>query len=185
VHLSAAVANILVACTDPGAAEMSGETGVDEGPQWLPLVSAHLWSEAGADDDPFGYPEATSAECTAEGHGPEEIGGELGYEIDTGVCNALTVVQTALVEAPADSELRIRVWHETLEAPEPATGVVAVAVAGQVVLEHEVGIPAEAGLIDQTATLPIDTELDTLVAFHVHNHGRNTWALLEVSVALR
>jgi hypothetical protein len=91
---------------------------------------------------------------------------------------SVALVRTSSSEAPAGSEVRIRVWHEVLGADEPSRGYIGVAVQGEVGFEHEVQIPGPPGLIDGRFELPVDADLQTPVVFHLHNHGVNTWAIV-------
>jgi hypothetical protein len=186
VHLIATcIAAGMAACTAEDAPNTTDAEAGSSGfatPMWRPLASVHLWVQAEGPQDPFAALVDPSVACDPGGHGVEDVGGELGYEIDTGLCNGLSLVQTSLSEAPAGSEVRIRLWHEALDADEPARGYIGVAVQGEVGFEHEVAIPGPSGLIDERFELPVDADLQTPVVFHLHNHGINTWALLELSV---
>ncbi|MDB4974017.1 MAG: hypothetical protein JWN48_2358, partial [Myxococcaceae bacterium] len=81
----------------------------------------------------------------------------------------------------AGETLKVRLWHFELSAPEPATAHVAVLVDGLAILDETVPIPAAGGLLIKELRVPRPIPAGAPVYFHLHNHGANSWALVEVS----
>jgi len=73
-------------------------------------------------------------------------------------------------------------WHGDLVFEEPATAHVAVSIAGEVIWQQEVEIPAEAEIYDLRIPVNFDAPEGSTVEYHLHNHGYNTWTLLELEV---
>ena len=90
--------------------------------------------------------------------------------------------QGSLNAAEAGEELQIRIWHSELNADEPAIGYVGLAIGEDIVWEGEVSIPSEAGPLEGTITLTDSIELGEPLRVHVHNHGENTWTLLQLEI---
>jgi hypothetical protein len=112
------------------------------------------------------------------GYGIDPIG--FAFEIKTDLCDYLTVRQATLVPLVAGDTIHVQVWHDELNAPEPSIGYVGFAIdrelswSGTQEIPH--GIDVLDGEIVVTRDLPAGTELQ----FHVHNHGINSWNLLDV-----
>ena len=101
--------------------------------------------------------------------------------IDTGACDYLTVVQHTARAVSAGELLKLRLWHFELSAPAPAQAHAAVVVDSLTVLDELVAIPAAGGLIVRELRAPHDLNAGAPVYFHLHNHGANSWALVELS----
>ena len=82
----------------------------------------------------------------------------------------------------AGDTLHLVLWHGNLAFEEPATAHVAISIAGKLVWEQEVEIPARAEIFDVRIPIDFDAPAGAEVEYHLHNHGYNTWTLLQLSV---
>lgn len=147
-----------------------------------PLVDNELWAMVPLADDPFAARLPTEVTCGAGGFSDED--GAL--EIDTGICNFITLRQTTLLAIEPCDTLRIVAWHLPLYAGKAgADAYMAVRVGDRNVFEREIPIPP-AGTKEESF-LPIWTATErvpkgTPVLVHVQNHGTNTWKLLSFTI---
>ena len=129
-----------------------------------------------ADRDPLADHRPANVDCSPATWGPE--GG--GFEVQTGACNYASFDQPLSSPIEAGDALAITIWHDFLDAAEPATAHVAVWVDSTVLWETEVDIPAASASID--AVVPIETTLPAgaRLGLHLHNHGFNSWRFISV-----
>jgi hypothetical protein len=156
------------------------DAGVDGGSA-LPLVDPSRWLRVDASEDPFDD-RPLQVDCPLIATVHEVLGNEPVFDVDTGQCNYLAVVQPTLRDVPAGARLRVRLFHFDLNAPMPAEAHAAIVVQGLFVLDERVPIPASGGLIARELRAERAIPAGTPIHFHLHNHGQNTWALVEVSV---
>lgn len=167
-----------------GAAACSADV---DGPRSgrLPLLDHATWEIVPFADDPFaseyapgagdavGLPDAPT--CAALALLTEE--GML--EIDTDNCSFVTVRSKTIDTIRVGETQRLLFWHLYLFADPPAQGVAELRVGGQTWWRLEVDIPSQEAIHKPTKvaarTIPAGTE----VLFHVHNHGANSWRLLD------
>ena len=150
-----------------------------EPPEPIMLVDHELWREVSADDDPFeDRPE--EVECNPLGWGDEYIG-EHSLEVELANCNYLLVAQESLAPIEVGDELAIRLWHNALVGPEGESHM-AITVDGFPVWDLSIPIPSESELIMDISSASFRAEVGAEVLFHIHNHGANTYNLIEVSV---
>jgi hypothetical protein len=157
------------------------DAGAVDGGSALPLVDPSRWRRVEAGDDPFDD-RPPEVECPLIATTYEILGNEPVFDVDTGQCNYLAVVQPTLRDVPAGARLRVRLFHFDLNAPMPAEAHAAIVVQGLFVLDERVPIPASGGLIARELRAERAIPAGTPIHFHLHNHGQNTWALVEVSV---
>ena len=144
------------------------------------LVDAVRWAEVASPDDPFDdRPDGSFCETGA--WLPEDLNLELSLGVDTGDCNYLTVVQPLLADVIPGDELYMRLWHYELIAGRPAQAHAALWADGQVLWDVWVPIPSESGMVAPRWISQIYLEEGTPIMFHLHNHGANSWNLIEVS----
>ena len=188
---TSAAALLLAACGGDSAAnaraEAVGPAPADAGPSpnWtrVNLIDPSRWTPLSADEDPFeDRPE--DVHCPESALMTEPLGGELSYGIDTGMCNYVTAKQTSLVPVTAGETIQVRLWHFALSASEPAKAHVVLTVNGLGVLEKHVPIPSASGLITAEASVREFVPAGSPVLFHLHNHGENSWSLVEVSAGI-
>lgn len=143
--------------------------------------SADVWEDISlSDTDPFAQRAQAPRSCSLAGWFIEED----GTEVDTGLCNFVSLQQPSLVDVRDGDELRVVFFHFDLTSAEPAQGYAALALDDEVVWEYETRIPGPAGYFDETLTLSLDRRYPagTPVTFHLDNHGQNTWKLSLVQV---
>lgn len=111
----------------------------------------------------------------------ELLASEPVFSVDTGGCKYITARQPALRDVTQGETLIARVWHFALNADESAEAHVALRIGESTVLDQAVPIPSQGGLIaiEEVATRAFPA--GTPVFFHLHNHGDNSWSLVELS----
>jgi hypothetical protein len=144
------------------------------------LVAPSLWRSVGPFDDPFeDGPELPR--CSTAALMAEMLAGEPVFSVDTGECDYVTVSQSIQRAVAPGETIRVRLWHFELDAPEPAEAHAALRVDGLSILDERVKIPQPGGLIAKQLQLVRAIPEGALVHFHLHNHGANSWSLVEVS----
>jgi hypothetical protein len=116
-----------------------------------------------------------------DGYGPEPFGGDLVFEVNTGFCNWGTFEQPLLDDVAAGELVQPRLWHFELTSPFPAEGYAALAIGHDVVWEYRVAIPSESALAADGWIAEANIPAGTPIRFHVHNHGINSWNLVEIT----
>lgn len=175
-----ASAVLLVAWLVGGCEPAPAPTPTPTGP--VALVSVDEWDRvAEPEDDVFGAERPADLVCDETlGIGFELLDDELALEINTDLCNYVTLRQPSLVALVPGDTVTLRLWHYPLVAPMPAEAHLALALDGEIVWEEQLSIPAEADFVDGEfiveRALPAGAELQ----FHVHNHGNNTYDLLGI-----
>jgi hypothetical protein len=178
----------------PSSRDGSDHEDVADGDQALPdaatwggeprargsLVDHKLWSRVKPAADPFSDGPA-QVDCEFSATNYEYLGDEWAFSVDTGSCNYVTVQQPALRDIASGETIKLRLWHFELSAPEPAEAHAAVMVDGILVLDERIPIPAPGGLVVRELRIERAVEAGAPVLFHLHNHGANSWSLVEVS----
>ena len=142
------------------------------------LVDANEWAVQSA------------AEDRLAGHRPEQVNcpdnswyNEDGaLEVETGYCNYLSLAQPSKVAVNRGDSLHLVLWHGALAFAEPAEAHVAISVDGNTVWEDNVAIPSDADIYDLRVPANFEAPAGSKVEFHLHNHGYNTWTLLQLEV---
>jgi hypothetical protein len=142
------------------------------------LVTADGW--VWTTDDPF-IDGPDSVSCEDDAWGVESFDDEVALEVDTSLCNFLSVEQAVLVDVSTRDEIYVRLWHDDLSASEPAEGHAALWADGQVLWEQWVPIPSESEMLAPSFTPDQALAAGSRIVFHLHNHGSNNWTLLEVT----
>lgn len=145
-----------------------------------PLVDHNKWKTSAAGMDPFPDRPATVT-CPRNAAYAETLGGEYAYDVNTGLCDYLTVQQEVLAPVAMDDTLKVRLWHFELSAPEAAQAHASVRIDELILLDEMVDIPTASGAITKAIKAPRAIRAGAVVYFHLHNHGANSWALVEVS----
>lgn len=144
----------------------------------LSLVDVDAWKEQTSSGDSLADHRPAEVTCPASSWYSED--GAL--EVETGYCNYLSLAQPSLAALKPGDSLHLVMWHADLAFEEPALAHVAVTVAGRLVWEADVAIPAEANIYDLRLPVNFDAPAGSAVEFHLHNHGYNSWTLLELEV---
>lgn len=171
---------------DAGAAEVDAPAEPDDAApeQWgdpLPLVSGQAWATADAADDPLADERPATVDCPAATWGLEPS----GLEVQTGACNYFFATQPSLSAIEQGDAIDVVVFHQDLDAAEPAEGHVALLVGDVVVWEVVVAIPADAAVLEARVVAERAWPADTPVGLHLHNHGYNAWTLVDVALVPR
>jgi len=161
--------------TSPGTT--AGSSGADTRKP-AQLVAADAWFQLDAATDPYADHRPETVECGLGGIFVDE--GEL--DIDTNLCNYVTLEQPGLAEVRAGDTLTLVMRHFDLAAPEPATAHVALLLDGTLAWERTLLIPGPAEVISVDIDAPIDLPIGEPARFHLHNHGQNTWILTGITV---
>lgn len=138
------------------------------------LIDNNNWQFTPEDQDPLSELRPVEVDCPTAAWGFEN--GTL--EVQTGVCNYLSVSQETRVEIDAGQELHIILYHADLIADEPAEGYAALLVNDTIIWDITVPIPHDPANYDVTVDAPVDIRAGDIITFHLHNHGFNSWNLL-------
>jgi hypothetical protein len=119
--------------------------------------------------------------CSAGAVVAELLSAERVLGIDTGDCDYVTAAQPTKRAIAIGETIKVRLWHFELSAPEPAEAHAALAIDDLEVLNERVAIPRPGGLIVKQVRVDRPVPIGSQALFHLHNHGANSWALVEVS----
>lgn len=150
-------------------------------PEPVPLLRAEDWtrvSDPGADR--FADMRPADAVCDDAGWYVDPFRQSL--EVETEVCDYLTLRQDTLEALAPGDVVTVRGFHDQLTSADPAQGYLGLAIDGELVWELSVDIPGDAAEIDESFTIEGEFGAGSEVQFHVHNHGPNTWELVAVTV---
>ncbi|MFV8755656.1 hypothetical protein ACNOYE_34325 [Nannocystaceae bacterium ST9] len=167
---------------DSGEAESQVGSDVDADEQdrvrvaLVELGELAAWTVLDASEDPLADHRPDLVDCPVGAWATEF--GQL--EVQTGVCNYLALATpTLLALAPGDRVI-VDLWHDTLDAPTPASGHVAVLLGGALVGEAEVVIPSAAAVFRFELEIDEPVPAGTPVVLHLHNHGFNAWTFVNL-----
>jgi hypothetical protein len=146
------------------------------------LIDHRRWARVDTADDSFADGPATPY-CGPSATMAETLADEPVFSVDTGFCDYLTVSQQTTRAVAAGETIKVRLWHFELSAPMPAQAHAAVVVDGLPVLDEHIAIPAVGGLLTRQLLATRAIAVGAPVLFHLHNHGANSWALVELSAA--
>ena len=166
-----------VMAQDEGGVDAAADVGADS----TPLVEASLWEPLGQGADPFGDRPAIDPVCPSGGVKVEDGGtGDPLLEVDTGICEYVTLAQPSLARVRAGEEVEVVLWHLDLFAAEPAEAHVVIRLGEHTVWEERISVPARANFFSPRWMAPTEVPQGTPVLFHLHNHGVNNWKLLRI-----
>ncbi len=148
-----------------------------------PLVEVEAWTPATEELPPefVPLPDMRVSCKPVDGWGPWPFGGVIVFEINTGSCNWGTFEQPLLDDVVAGELVTPRLWHFELTSAFPAEGYAGVAIRDEIVWEYRVDIPSESALAADGFIAEEDIPAGTPIRFHVHNHGINSWYLVDVT----
>jgi hypothetical protein len=187
VALEAAVdAALLAPSLDSGSGDASGpdagpavqDGGAQAGREAVLLPDD--WIPVSAAEDTF-VDRPALATCSAGAVVAEFLSAERVLGIDTGDCNYVTAAQPTKRAIAIGETIKVRLWHFELSAPEPAEAHAALIIDDLEVLNEHVAIPQPGGLIVRQVHVDRPVPIGSQALFHLHNHGANSWALVEVS----
>lgn len=174
---------------EPAAATSDSSPVLDAGPGEPPmqapaargsLIDHRRWKRVELADDSFADA-PSDVFCDLGATMSETLADEPVFSVDTGLCNYVTVSQPLLRAVAEGETLKVRLWHFELNAPMPAEAHAAVMVDGVSALDERIAIPSAGGLLTRELRATRALPAGAPVLFHLHNHGANSWALVEVS----
>lgn len=142
------------------------------------LTDANAWQPLAEANDSFPDHRPSELECPENSYYPE--GDAL--EVETGYCNYLSLTQPSQAEILEGDTLHLVLWHGDLGAVERATGHAAITIDGNLVWEETVDIPSRARIFDVRIPIDFDAPEGASIEYHLHNHGFNSWTLLQLEV---
>jgi hypothetical protein len=149
-------------------------------PTFQTLVPLEGWSSVARDADPFiDDPSAPPPACVGPGFRLEPIDDWL--EIDTGLCNWVTLVGSAVTAVSEGQLLKLTVSHYNLEAGAPAEAHLSLTLDECEAWSKQIAIPGPAAVYEEQFASPCALAAGGRVLFHLDNHGQNTYQLQELS----
>ena len=144
------------------------------------LVDHSAWSVTPEADDPLASHRPAEIECE------ENLGWLVepfpipALELDTDDCNYAALDHPILYAVAAGDPIFVELFYFDLTSPEPATAHLAVLLGDETLWEDSIEIPSEAAVVELELEAPADFAQGTPLRVHLHNHGQNTWHVLEV-----
>ena len=144
------------------------------------LIDHEAWQEVAIEDDPLSEHRPELVTCPGAAWGIEDA----TLEVDTGLCNYLSLSQPSLGQVHSGEPISLVAWHAQLWDAEAAEAHIAVLFDGTMAWQTTVPIPSDPGVFDLEFAAPVDLAVDAPIQLHLHNHGSNTWNFLELSQTL-
>ncbi len=159
-----------------GGCDGDVEQAVDAGWSGTRVIAEPAdWVAVSAADDPF---DDRPAQVQCPPHGAQAEDGR--FEVETDVCDYGTFAHPLPVALRPGDVVEATVWHLELWAPERSEGHAALQLGEQLLWERRVPIPGQEAIYPITITVGAPAPAGTPLYFHVHNHGANSWRLLDV-----
>jgi hypothetical protein len=147
----------------------------------VPLASPDAWERVSDPSvDVFADQRPADAVCDDAGWSVDPF--KESIEIQTEVCDYLTLHQPTLEPLEPGDVVTVVGYHDVLSAPEPAEGYIGLALDGELAWEFQVPIPADAAEFEEEFTVDRSVPVASEMQLHLHNHGPNTWELIAVTV---
>ncbi len=163
----------------PGCDDDGGDPAGDAGSApWTGTVILALpedWAPVDAEQDPFDD-RPPDVDCPI--HGAKAEDGI--FEVETDICHYGTFAHPIAADLRAGDTIEATVWHLQLWAEQRAEGHVALMLGDRLLWEDRIPIPGREAVYPVEVTLEEEAPAGTPLYFHVHNHGANSWRLLEV-----
>jgi hypothetical protein len=145
-----------------------------------PLVSLDGWSSVARSDDPFIVDPAAAPACVGPGFRVETA--DAWVEIDTGLCNWVTLTQGARLAVSEGDELELQLSHYDLDAAAPSQAMLELRFGACKAWSTTIPIPRAAEVSRVPFDSPCALAAGESVLFHLHNHGQNTYQLRDLRV---
>jgi hypothetical protein len=169
----------LVAILATGCVEPDPDPDPEPEPESQQLAAPDAWVRVSDPDaDWFAELRPDDAECDDSGYYYDPL--DRTIEIQTDLCDYLTLSQPTRVALEPGDAIHIGGFHDILISAEPAEGYVGVALAGEIAWTLIVPIPAPAAVFEDTFTIDRAIPEGAEIQVHVHNHGPNSWELGEI-----
>jgi len=100
------------------------------------------------------------------------------------LCNWITLEQPSLRAIRAGDQVEVRTYHDTLTAPVPGMARMSFVVGDELAFDAQIPINPIDGsdFLSTIWTAPKDYPAGTSLLWHVDNHGRNEYLLIEVNI---
>lgn len=150
-------------------------------PEPAPLATSEGWARVtDPARDVFAAMRPADATCDDSGYFVDPVTRAL--EIQTDLCDYLTLRHATLEPLAPGDRVTIRAYHDALTSDTLGEGYLGLALDGAVVWEETTPIPAPAAEIAGEFTIERALPAGAELQFHVHNHGANSWELRSVEV---
>lgn len=144
----------------------------------VPLLDVFALTPVEAADDPFADHRPDDVDCPVATWGPEAG----GFEIQTGACAYAAFDQPLPSGVEVGDALAIAVWHDLLDAAEPAKAHLAVWIGATTIWETQLDIPTPSALIEAEAPILQTPPPGARLGLHLHNHGFNSWRFISIEL---
>lgn len=162
--------------------EASPEVVVDGAKKDIPLLDHTKWVPTPPEQDMFRQKWPTL--------GAERCQGDFAWhldqdalELDTEICNFITLEQPMLASIKKGDTLKLGLWHVQLYSDKDTEAVVTMYGGETEIWTKTIAIPARANYYEPSFEATADIPKGTKLSFHLHNHGLNSWYLLYLVVA--
>ena len=162
---------VLTACSSEPPAEEHDKT-------YQVLVGVDEWTSVARDADPFIADLDDAPACVGPGFFVEDD----WVEVDTGLCNWVTLQGSARFAVEPGQALRLVVSHYDLSASAPAEAELGLRLGICDAWQKRVPIPSPATVYTEQLEAPCQLEKGASLQYHLHNHGQNNRQLQEFSV---
>ncbi len=185
-RLSAVVARVVVAAGAAfacvvGPAGCTPAVAVCE--EKISIIDVRAWAFVEPADDRRWPAPDDAALCDNDDVQVQPVGDDLALEIDTRLgCGWATAQQPTLRDLHVGDRLQVQVFYFSQSSFPTAEAQVAIAIDDDVVLDERITIPATSGLLQPVLTIDNDIAAGASAAFHIGNHGDNSWNLVELAV---
>jgi hypothetical protein len=142
------------------------------------LIEVQDWAVQSAAQDSLAAHRPEDFECPDDSWYEED--GAL--EVETGFCEYLSLAQPSKTAIERGDQLHLVLWHGDLVFEQAVKAHVAIVINGRKVWDAWVDIPTEADIYDVRVPLNFDAPVGSIVEYHLHNHGYNTWTLLQLEI---
>ena len=146
------------------------------------LVDHTLWKSVPFESDPFKEFATDEVVCPAGGYKAEGEGADQILEVDTGICNFVTLEQPLPRGLKSGDTLDWSMWHLTLVFTEPAEAYAVLTIGEHTLWEKTMPIPSPAAAYSKELIVPADIEAGAPIRIHLHNHGNNSWRFHKLAV---
>ncbi len=167
---------VLGACSDEPDSDppRTGRITLTSATAWQPVeAAADRWRTQPDDAVALSAPSTCAAAALVT---ESEI-----LEINTGVCNWVTLRQPLLEEIRAGETVRLLFWHLYLTSSPPAQGAAELRIDGEPFWRIDVAIPHPETVYKPKWIAARRFAKGAIVELHVHNHGANSWRLLDLT----
>ncbi len=162
-----------------GCSSGAGPATTAPEPTYQTLVTLDAWSSVSRVDDPFIQDVDAAPACVGPGFYLERQSDWL--EIDTGLCNWVTLSGSASAAVAEGQMLQLTVSHYDLEAAAPAEANLLLVLDDCDAWSKTIPIPSAAAVYKEEFASPCALPERGNVLFHLNNHGQNTYQLQDLS----